>query len=124
MAGLREGRSRDARPVGGADAAIVDAEFSRKDRGRRGLWTGLPDVNPEGVVWFTYAHDGYIDVKNPNEDILHKMHQIACRLNARVRGEEGEEYGEFGKMTKPPPHGLWPTEPAPRKSLWQRIFGQ
>jgi len=66
-------------------------------------WGGLPDVNPEGIVWFTYVRDGYIEVKNPDEDILHKMHEIACKLNPRVRGEEGEEYGEFGKMTKPPP---------------------
>ena len=65
-------------------------------------WGGLPDVNPEGIVWFTYVRDGYIEVKNPDEDILHKMHEIACKLNPRVRGEEGEEYGEFGKMTKPP----------------------
>jgi len=36
-------------------------------------------------------------VKNPNEGFSTKMHQIACKLNARVRGPEGEEYGEFGK---------------------------
>ena len=78
--------------------------FRIRNEGDEVWWTGLPKVNPEGVVWFSYVKTGYIEVKNPNEEILHKMHQIARALNARVQGEEGEEYGESGRITKPPPH--------------------
>ena len=83
-------------------------------------WTALPDINDEGVVWFSYVKPGFIQVKFPNEEILHKMHQIALQLGARVVGEEDEEYGENGSVTKPSPH----EQPQPRsKSWWQRLFG-
>jgi hypothetical protein len=105
MAGIDQGRSEEMRVLpAGPMPRPGSPSFQIRVEGDQVWWTGLPDVNPEGVVWFTYVKTGYIEVNYPNEDILHKMHQIARRLNARVQGEEGEEYGEFGRMVKPPPH--------------------
>ena len=42
-------------------------------------------------AWFDYS-EGRIVVKNPDEEILGKMKQIAAGLNGRVIGDEGEVY--------------------------------
>lgn len=59
-----------------------------------------------GTVWFSDFR-GSFAVKNPDEECLAKMRQIARALQARVQGDEGEFYDE-----------------APRKrSLFKRLFG-
>ncbi len=42
-------------------------------------------------VWFSYL-EGSLAVKNPDEECLGKMRQIAKKLQARVQGDEGEFY--------------------------------
>jgi len=37
-------------------------------------------------------------VKNPDDEILKKMHSISILMGAKVLGEEGEEYGEHGPV--------------------------
>ncbi len=49
------------------------------------------------MAWFDFR-DGCISVKNPDEKILRKMHQIASQLDAKVLGVEGEEYGADGEL--------------------------
>lgn len=49
------------------------------------------------MAWFTHSKDR-ITVKNPDEEILVKMHQIALALSAKVQGDDGEEYGADGKL--------------------------
>ncbi len=44
-----------------------------------------------GYAWFSYEA-GNIDVKNPDDEILGKMYEIAVILGARLVGDEGEEY--------------------------------
>lgn len=47
-------------------------------------------------VWFSYF-EGNLDVKNPDEECLAKMRQIAGKLQARVQGDDGEFYDETPK---------------------------
>ena len=55
------------------------------------VWTGYSEHGVDGTtIYFDYRL-GKIAVKGPNE-ILAKMKQLATRLNARVFGDEGEEY--------------------------------
>jgi hypothetical protein len=38
-----------------------------------------------------------VKVKNPDDEIIKKMYQIAVSFNAKVQGEECEVYGEDGQ---------------------------
>lgn len=98
--------------------------FRVKELGDYVWWTGLPDVNDEGVVWFHFWKEGFIDVKNPNAAILHKMFEMANRLDARLQGEEGEEYGDHGVVIKAPPDWNGPTPRLPSRSWWQKLLGK
>jgi hypothetical protein len=40
-------------------------------------------------VWFSWWH-GNVIVKNPDEEVIRKMHQVASQLNAHVQGDDGE----------------------------------
>jgi hypothetical protein len=98
--------------------------FRVKHEGYEVWWTALPEINDEGVVWFTYVEPGFIQVKNPDEQILHKMHQIANQLNARLIGEEDEEYGEHGEVIKQPPHVASEQSQLKSKTWLQRLLGR
>ncbi len=91
--------------------------------GDEAWWTALPDINDEGVVWFSYIKPGFIQVKDPEERILHKMYQIARQLNARLIGEEDEEYGEHGDVIERSPHAVPAQLPSPKTWL-QRLLGR
>ena len=55
-------------------------------------WIAYTKHDPNGnQAWFDWQ-EGRIVVKNPDEEILDKMRQIASRLSARVVGDDGEEY--------------------------------
>ena len=48
--------------------------------------------DPSGnQAWFNYQQ-GYIVVKNPTDEIIRKMKQVAEHLAARVIGDDGESY--------------------------------
>ena len=56
------------------------------------VWTAYSGHGVDGnMAWFDYS-EGRVVVKNPDEEIVGKMKQIAEALNARVIGEEGEMY--------------------------------
>jgi len=56
------------------------------------VWTTYSKNKSGGnQAWFDYRH-GAIVVKNPDDEILEKMKQIAAALNANVIGDEGELY--------------------------------
>lgn len=42
-------------------------------------------------AWFLF-HNGQIEVKNPDVEIRNKMIAVAASLNAKVQGDDGEEY--------------------------------
>ena len=49
-----------------------------------------------GYAWFSYE-EGNIDVKNPDDEILGKMYEIADKLGARLIGDDGEQYYKDSK---------------------------
>lgn len=56
------------------------------------VWTAYSGHEADAnMAWFDY-NEGRIVVKNPDEEILAKIKQIAEALNARVIGDEGEMY--------------------------------
>jgi hypothetical protein len=56
------------------------------------VWTAYSEHGVDGtMVWFDYR-SGRIVVKGPNEEIVEKMKRLAARLNARVFGDDDEEY--------------------------------
>lgn len=56
------------------------------ERLRPVCWKQHPDSVP---FWYM---DGAIEVKSPDDSTIQKMIEIAKKLNARVIGEDGEEY--------------------------------
>jgi hypothetical protein len=59
------------------------------------LW--MAKVEGYAGPWFAWV-DGYIYSKNPNGLIIEKMIELAQRLNARVLGEEDEQYLPDGSV--------------------------
>ncbi|MEA1950642.1 MAG: hypothetical protein U9N87_04615 [Planctomycetota bacterium] len=50
-----------------------------------------------GKAWFDFHH-GRIFANNPNAETIRKMHQIASHFDAKMVGEDGEEYLADGKI--------------------------
>jgi hypothetical protein len=69
------------------------------------IWSGPCEYEE---AWFDWSC-GNISTKNPDLAIIRKMVAIARALNARVVGDEGEEYGEDGKAV----HAAFPPASAP-----------
>lgn len=76
--------------TGFAEATTPQAETIRVTHPLLTEWRGHSSHLP---IWFSYF-SGNLVVKNPDEECLAKMRQIATRLNARVQGDEGEFYDE------------------------------
>jgi hypothetical protein len=89
---------------GFAEARLPDGVILRTESEGLAVWTAYFGQRP---VWFDY-YRGTIVVKNPDEEMVRKMYQIARTLSARVEGEEGELYGESGEPI-----------PEPRRRWWQ-----
>ncbi len=67
-----------------------------------------------GYAWFSYE-EGNIDVKNPDDEILGKMYEIAQALGARLVGDEGEDYNRdnsTGRIVTAP-------TPSTQRKWWQ-----
>jgi hypothetical protein len=76
---------------GFADAKTPDGVLRYENQGLV-VWKAYSGNGVNGnMAWFDYR-DGCITVKNPDEEILAKMKQIAKKLSAKVIGDEGEEY--------------------------------
>lgn len=62
------------------------------------VWIAYPGHCKNGnMAWFCHFEDR-ITVKNPDESILVKMYEIASKLEAKVQGDEGEEYNSDGQL--------------------------
>ena len=89
---------------------------------------GRPDGS-EGV-WSFWWTDGRITAKNPDKATIGKITRIAIVLNARLVGDEDEEYRPNGEIyeeqfTEKPPgifkrlSAWWSNQPLPeRKTSW------
>lgn len=51
------------------------------------------------MAWFSHFRDR-VSVKNPDEEIIRKMHRVAVALGARLQGDEGELYGPDGASNR------------------------
>lgn len=81
---------------GFAETELPDGALRVENEGI-GVWTKWSQHEIDGrMAWFDYF-EGDIRVKNPDEDILKKMYQIAQSLNAKVQGDDGEIYDVNGK---------------------------
>lgn len=88
--------SPDFRLDGHAEAETSNGVLRVENEGLS-VWTGYSGHEKDGnMAWFDYS-EGNIKVKNPDDEIIRKMCQIAESLNAKVQGEECEVYGADGQ---------------------------
>lgn len=66
---------------------------------RKSFWAEPEGENISEIEYMALPKDPYIQYKNgnlytinPNEDYIQKMKEIANKLNAKVQGDDGEEY--------------------------------
>ena len=77
---------------GFAEADTPDGATVRYENEGLAVWTAYSAHEEDGnMAWFDY-HRGTIVVKNPDEEVIEKMKQLAAQLGAKVLGDEGEEY--------------------------------
>lgn len=80
-----------------ASATTAEREIVSFESPGLSVWTGWSRHGAGGsFAWIDHS-DGEIVVKNPDEEVLRKMHQIARALGARVQGDDGEEYDATGR---------------------------
>lgn len=82
---------------GFAEATIYDGNTLRVESPGLSVWAAYSKHEEAGnMAWFDHYKDR-ITVKNPDEEILIKMHTIASALEAKVQGDEGEIYDSNGQ---------------------------
>jgi hypothetical protein len=112
----------DLRHDGFAESTTADGDVVRVDAKGIAVWTAHSGHEPGGsMAWF--LHDrGEVVVKNPDEEILAKMVDVAGRLGARVQGDDGEYYdGEAAPPSPTSPVGApAPSGPPQRRRWWKR----
>ena len=77
-------------------------------------WTG--NKNIEGA-WFDYKN-GRIESKNPEQETINKMKQIAKALNAKLMGDDGETYD----LNSDQIFRDWETEENESKKPWWKFW--
>jgi hypothetical protein len=85
-------RDNEMRLDGFAEATNPLGEHVKIENEGITLWLAHPE---NWSVWFDYR-DGKIIVKNPDQESRMKMIDIAKKLGAVVKGEDGEYYGDDG----------------------------
>lgn len=102
---------------GFAEAPLPDGGVLRVESAGLAVWTKYSrDGVDSNHAWFDWR-DGQVVVKNPDEEILRKMHSIAQQLRAHVLGDEGESYDARG-------HTYVSPEPKPPSSWWRHLLGR
>lgn len=88
----------DMRLDGYAEATTRNGEVLRVEDEGLAVWTAYSGHGINGNMAWLYPGSGGIIAKNPDEEILQKMFEIAQALGAHVVGDEGEEYGVDGEV--------------------------
>ncbi len=97
---------------GRADSSTAGGDHVSYESRGLAVWTAYSKDGEGGNhAWFDHL-DGCIVVKNPDAEILSKMVRIADHFDARVQGDDGEDYDRHGKPLFDPP----------KKSWWRRLF--
>lgn len=77
---------------GYAEARLPDGHTLRYENAGLSVWVAYSKHARDGnMAWFDFR-EGCVVVKNPDEEILQKMKEIARALGARVQGDDGERY--------------------------------
>ena len=80
-----------------AEAPLPDGQVLRTEDPTLAVWTAHPRHGVDGFMAWMWLSDGNIDAKNPDEEVRRKLWRLAQALNARVQGDDGEFYNEFGE---------------------------
>jgi hypothetical protein len=83
-------------------------------------WSG-PSIHSD--PWLDWA-EGNIYTKNPDQALMDKMVEIACRLNARVQGDDGEVYDDGSTIPDPDEPVGWLLASPPARPWWKRLIGR
>lgn len=82
---------------GYAEASTPSGDTLRVEDPGIAVWTAHPRLAEHGG-WIQHENQtGNIVVTNPDDAFLAKMWAIAQALQAKVVGDEGEEYGPYGQ---------------------------
>lgn len=93
--------------VGVAETQLTDGQMLRYQSEGLAVWVRSSGNQAGGnKAWFDHRH-GEIVVKNPDDQIIQKMIEIAHRFNANVQGDDGERY---------------PLPTRDKPSLWRKLF--
>lgn len=77
-----------------------DLHIERGKRMTRAEWKTIVDADPEFAGALSFR-DGRIAIKNPTDDQIAQLTQLARRLKGRVVGDDGEEYAFRPAKKKP-----------------------
>ena len=103
---------------GYAEASVGEGKVLRYESEGLAVWTTYSGHERDGnMAWFD-LRSGNVVVKNPDEEIIAKMCDIAEGLNARVQGDDGELYPLEESPSPSRPDSI--SEPRP---WWKRLLG-
>lgn len=80
-----------------AQASTGEGGVLRYESEGLAVWTAYSGHTEDANKAWLDFRDGRIVVKNPDEEILKKMHSIAEALSAKVQGDDGEIYVSDGE---------------------------
>lgn len=87
----------DMRLDGFAETRTPDGQVLRIESPGLAVWVAYSKHQEDGnKAWFDHL-SGSVDMKNPDEEILGKMFEIATALGGKVQGDDGEYYDADGK---------------------------
>lgn len=111
----------DMRLDDAAEAVNADGETIRFERPGIAVWTAYRGHGEGGnMAWFCHFDDR-ITVKNPDLEILAKMHHLSRALGAKVQGDDGEIYDAFGDSDWQEPVSDSPAKPSIKP--WWKFWG-
>ncbi len=79
-----------------AEAPLADGSTLRYESEGLAVWTAYSGHGEDGNMAWLDHRDGHVVVKNPDEEILGKLCEVAAALGARVQGDDGETYPDPG----------------------------
>lgn len=108
---------------GYAEGAVRDTDVVlRTEDPSMAMWTAYSEDGVDGNHAWMWHYDGRIMAKNADQEIRAKMWRIAQQLDARLVGDDDEEYGADGEPLRPiqrvdaPKRGV-------KKPWWKRWLG-
>ena len=69
-----------------------DGDVLTYQRDGLAIWSSHPRHDLTGFRCLFEYHEGRISVADPDDETVEKMREVAKRLGAEVRGDEGETY--------------------------------